>query len=239
MSARTCAVRAALLLAAAASGCASINSLVNPILPDQAGRVAGERLEARDPELSALEAHNRQLREDSGGAVMQSPARSGSGLIGEVNVGQSIARDGPASAKPGEGNMVTLAFSDASLKDIVTVFLKDYLKQPFTFQDSFKDRRVNLYFHARATRRDLIELFDTLLENYGVRLRYGGGVYLVGSSDDKAGPLQQPSPLGVGDAVGVVRLKFVEVRDFLALAKQVVKYPDKLSALPGNLLVVN
>jgi type II secretory pathway component GspD/PulD (secretin) len=234
---------AALLLAAALAGCAALDPLqrlMTPIQHDQAGRIAGERVEARDPELDSLVAHNRQKREEPSPAVMQSPARAGSGLIGEVDVNRSLPAAKPgAAAAGGAAKEVTLAFNDASLKDIVTVFMKDYLKQPFTFQDSFKDRKVNLYFKDAATREDLIRLFDTLLETYGVRLRYSDGVYLVGSSDDKAAPLQQPSPLGIGDAIGVVRLKFIEARDFLALAKQVVKYPDKLTALPGNVLVVN
>lgn len=242
MTARTC---AAILLAAALAGCGAlqpIQSLLEPVRQDQAGRIAGERIDARDPELGALEAHNRQRREELNTAVMQTPARAGSGLIGEVDVGRALSPakpGGAAAAARGRASEVTLVFDDTSLKDIVTVFMKDYLKQPYTFQDSFKDRKVNLFFQARATREDLIQLFDSLLENYGVRLRYAGGVYLVGSSEDKASPLQQPSPLGIGDAIGVVRLKFVEVRDFLALAKQVVKYPDKLSALPNNVLVVN
>lgn len=223
------------LLAAALAGCA----LMEPIQPNRAGSVARERLEARDPELSALEVHNREAREAQNEAVMQSPARAGSGLLGEVDVGRALSMAPAAAGKQGPASRVTMTFSDVSLKDIVTVFMKDYLKQPFTFQESFKDRKANLYFDALATRQDLIRLFDTLLENYGVRLRYSGGVYLVGASDDKAGPQQQPSPLGIGDAVGVVRLNFVEARDFLNLARQVVKYPDKLSILPGNVLVVN
>ena len=232
MSAKT---SAAILIAAAVAGC----GLIEPIRQDQAGRVAGQRIDARDPELAALEAHNRRQREQLSAPVMQAPARAGSGLIGEVDVGRSLPPVRPAATERGRASEVTLAFNDTSLKDIVTVFLKDYLKQPYTFQDSFKDRKVNLFFQARATREELIQLFDGLLENYGVRLRYGAGMYLVGSAEDKSNPLQQPSPLGIGDAVGVVRLKFVEARDFLALARQVVKYPDKLTVLPGNVLVVN
>ena len=239
----TCTTCAALLLAAVLAGCGAlkpIQSLLEPIRPEQAGQIAGPRVETRDAELGALEAHNLARREELKMAVMQSPERAGAGLTGEIDVGRALspAQAGAAAAAE-RGSEVTLAFNDANLKDIVTVFMKDYLKQPYSFQDSFKDRKVNLFFHAKATRRDLIELFDTLLENYGVRLRYGGGVYLVGSADDKTNPLQQPSPLGIGDAIGVVRLKFVEARDFLALAKQVVKYPDKVTTLPNNVVVVN
>ena len=222
------------------AGCA----LFEPINDGQAGRVAAQRIEAADPALAALAEHNREARFDASRSVMDTPARAGSGLVGEVNVGKAMGLPGtPALPGRPRGEPVKLEFNDASLKDIVTVFLHDYLKQPYSFQDSFTDRKVNLYFNATATREDLIQLFDALLENYGVKLRYSGGVYLVGSSDDKekgkSSPLQQPSPLGIGDTVALLRLNFIDAKDFLNLAKQVAKYPEKIVALPGNALVVN
>ena len=218
------------------SGCA----LFDPIQNNQAGRVIEQAQEVRDAELEALPEHNREVRRNSDEVAMNTPARTGSGLIGEVDVEKAMKKS-QASAGSGKGkaSAVKLEFEDTSLKDIVTVFMQDYLKKPYSFQDSFKDRKVNLFFDAKATHEDIIKLFDALLENYGVRLRYSGGVYLVGGSEDKASPLQQPSPLGIGDAIGVFRLKFVDARDFQGLAKQVVKYPDKITVLPGNVLVVN
>lgn len=226
-----------LLLAAALSGCA----LFEKTPPDQSGRIAGEQLEARDPELGKLAGRNLQLRKETGETVMEPPAREGSGIVGEVDIGKTL-KGKPGKTGGGKATAVKLEFSDASLRDIIVVFMQDYLKQPYTFQNSFKDAQVNLFFDAKATRDDLIRLFDTLLENYGVRLRYSGGVYLIGSGgDDKtlASALQQPSPMGIGDAVGVFRVNFLDAREFLALAKQVVKYPDKMSALAGNVIIVN
>jgi general secretion pathway protein D len=146
----------------------------------------------------------------------------------------------------GKGSHVKLDFVDASLKDIIVIFMQDYLKQPYTFQDSFKDRKVNLFFDAAATREELIQLFDTLLDNYGVRLRYAGGVYLVGAADEKGGagdktvaPAHQPSPIGIGDAVGVFRPRFIDGKDLQALAKQAMKQTDRILVLPGNVVVVN
>ena len=218
------------------SGC----GLFQPIRSDHAGRVAGQALEERDAELDALADRNRESRRNNDRTVMDAPAREGSGLIGEMDVAKTLAksRGGEGKARD-KATAVKLEFEDTSLRDVITVFMKDYLKKPYTFKDTFKDRKVNLFFNAQATREDLINMFDTLLENYGVRLRYSGGVYLIGSSEDKGDPMQQPSPLGIGDAVGVVRLKYIDANNFLLLARQVAKNPDKISVLPGNLLVVN
>ena len=218
-------------------------SLVQPVQPNQAGRIADQKLDRHDEELLVQPQLNQDIRRNLDEPVMSSPAREGAGLVGEIDVG-SVLKPSPDNAAAGAKNRekpvpVRLEFTDANLRDVVVVFLRDYLKQPYVFQDSFKDRKVNLFFDARATRGELIELFDNLLSNYGARLRYGGGTYLVGADDDKSGALQQPSPLGIGDAVGVFRPQFVDARDLQVLAKQVTKYPDKITVLPGNILVTN
>lgn len=226
----------AVLLAASLAGCA----LTEPIRANQTGRILDRKLETRDAELEMRPRHNQDVRKELEQPVMNSPARESAGLVGEIDVGKALDQKPAAPAGNTEKALpVRLEFTDANLKDIVVVFLRDYLRQPYIFQDSFKDRKVNLVFDARATRTELVELFDTLLANYGARLRYGGGTYLIGADDDKSGALQQPSPLGIGDAVGVFRLKFVDAKELLALAKQVVKYPDKITALTGNILVTN
>lgn len=226
------------LVATTISGCA----LLAPPRHDQAGRVADRHLELRDPEIDKLAEHNLQLRRDQDDIVMDPPAREGSGIVSEVDIGKALnSEQGKQASGKGKATAVKLEFSDTSLKDIIVVFMQDYLKQPYTFQESFKDTKVNLFFNAKATREDLIRLFDTLLENYGIRLRYSGGVYLVGSVEDKTTlrALQQPSPLGIGDAVGVFRVNFLDAGNFIPLAKQVVKYPEKISVLPGNVIIVN
>lgn len=220
----------------ALTGC----SLFQPIRSDHAGRIANQVVEEKDAELDALSERNREARRDNNKTVMDVPAREGSGVIGEVNVDKTMDKSRGSEGKARDkATAVKLEFEDTSLRDVITVFMRDYLKKPYTFKDTFKDRKVNLFFDAQATHEDLINMFDTLLENYGVRLHYSGGVYLVGSSEDKGDPMQQPSPLGIGDAVGVVRLKYIDASSFQALAKQVTKNPDKISVLPGNLLVVN
>jgi general secretion pathway protein D len=227
---------AVLAMTTALTGC----GLFQPIRSDHAGSVASQAIEEKDAELDALYESNREALRNKDKAVMETPAREGSGVVGEMDVDQMLAksRGGEGKAR-GKATAVKLEFEDTSLRDVITVFMKDYLKKPYTFKDTFKDRKVNLFFDAQATREDLIDMFDTLLENYGVRLHYSGGVYLIGSSEDKADSMQQPSPLGIGDAVGVVRLKYIDAKDFHALAKQVTKNPEKISVLPGNLLVVN
>ena len=219
--------------------------LLTPISHNQAANVAEKEIVERDPALRELPDRNRLLRESNEGAIMSAPPRTGAGLVGEINIGKMAAGES-ATSRRGKGSPVSLDFTDANLKDIVVIFLQDYLKQPYTFQDSFRDRKVNLYFNATATRQELIQLFDTLLDNYGVRLRYAGGVYLVGSIDEKGSKEStekpalpsMPSPIGIGDAVGVFRPYFIEARDLQTLAKQVMKQPDRMT-LAGTALVVN
>lgn len=228
--------RLLLLASLALSGC----GLFSPPRADQSGRIANQQLEARDTELDKLAERNSQLRKGMDESVMDVPAKSGSGVVGEIDLSKTVTdKQQQQGVGKGKATAVKLEFTDASLKDIIIVFMQDYLKQPYTFQPSFKDAQVNLFFDAKATREDLIKLFDTLLENYGARLRYSGGVYLVGSAEDKTSLIQQPSPLGIGDAVGVFRVNFLDARDFLSLAKQVVKHPDKLTAIAGNVIIVN
>jgi general secretion pathway protein D len=217
-------------------------SLFEPMSKNQAGRIA-DREQARNgsmPEEMAV--RNMTLRQERSNTVMAAPPREGAGIVGEIDVGKSVAEaERKGVAAKAKGSHVKLDFADASLKDIVVVFMQDYLRKPYTFQDSFKDRKVNLFFDAMATREELIQLFDTLLDNYGVRLRFAGGVYLIGAADDKekTAPVLQPSPLGIGDAVGVFRPRFIDAKDLQALAKQVMKQADRIAVLPGNVAVVN
>ena len=219
------------------SGC----SLFEPMVKLQAGKIADRVLDAGKSDLEGAAEHNREQRKGREGEIMSAPARPGAGLVGEMDVGKVAAGTtaGGGTKKARKAQPVRLEFTDTSLKDIIVVFLQDYLKQPYSFEDSFKDKKANLYFNAEATPGDLIALFDTLLENYGVRLRYSGGVYLVGAVDEKAPPALGPSPIGIGDAVGVFRLNFIEASGFLQLAKQVAKKPDKVTSLPGNVVVVS
>lgn len=221
----------ALLLA----GC----NLFDPITRDQAGTVANREIDSRKDDLEKHIARNRGLRKDHDAEIMTAPARQGGGIVGEVDVARVVASPQPTARGKSKESLIRLEFSDTSLKDVVTVFMQEYLKQPYSFQDSFKDKPVNLYFNAKATREDMVRLFDTLLENYGVRLRYSGGVYLVGATDDKAAPAFQPSPLGIGEAVGVFRTNFIEGKDFQQLTRQVIKQQDRIVSLPGNLVLVN
>lgn len=227
-----------LLIVFSVSGC----SLFEPMVKLQAGNVAERELNAEGLDLESAARYNRERRKAMEGEIMSAPARPGAGLVGEVDADKvsTTGKSGASGKRKGrKAEPVRLEFTDTSLKDIIVVFLQEFLKQPYTFEDSFKDKKVNLYFNAAATRDDLIALFDTLLENYGVRLRYSGGVYMVGAVDDKATPALGPSPLGIGDAIGVFQLNFIDATGFLQLAKQVVKSPDKVSALPGNVVVVS
>lgn len=216
-------------------------TLFQPIRTNQAGTIVEQNQDVQPPELQELSKQNRERERNNDKPVMDSPAREGSGITGEINMDRAMPKNAAGHGKAkGKATAVKLEFENTRLKDIITVFMKDYLKKPYTFQDSFKDQQVNLFFDARATHEDLLDLFESLLENYNIKLRYSGGVYLIGSAvEDKAGPIKQHAPLGISEAVGVFHLNFIDVRDFLPLAKQVIKEQDKITALPGNILVIN
>ncbi len=235
----------AMTCALSVAACAPISNypLFKPISAKQAGDIVEQNQDGQPPELQELSKQNRERSRNSDNPVMDAPAREGSGITGEIDMDRALFKSTVSGGKAkGKASAVKLEFENARLKDIITVFMQDYLKKPYTFQDNFKDQQVNLFFDAQATHEDLLELFDSLLANYNVRLRYSGGMYLIGSTEEDKGkinPMKQPSPLGIGDAVGVLRLNFVDVREFQMLAKQVVKEPDRITALPGNVLVIN
>lgn len=213
--------------------------LTDPLVKNQAGRVADQEFEQR-AQVQDLAARNRLVRAERDVPIMGTPPREGAGLVGEIDIGKTLGGERTADAgKKSKTSRVKLDFADTSLKEIIVVFMHDYLKKPYSFHDSFKDRKVNLFFDASATHEEVIQLFDTLLDNYGVRLRYNGNTYIIGSADDKAPQGYQPAPHGVGDAIGVFRPSFVEAKDLLQLARQVIKQGDRLSLLPGNVLVLN
>lgn len=217
----------------ALSGC----SLFEPMARMHAGQIVDRELADTRPQYQGMSERNLDLREANSGAIMAAPARAGAGMVGEMD----LSGKGGGSTHVGQKNASTvrLEFDDASLKDVIAAFLRDYLKVPYSFLDSFKDRKVNLYFSATASRDELIALFDTLLENNGARMRYNGGVYYIGAADDKLPAGYEPSPIGMGYGVGVFRPRFIDGRDLQNLAKQVVKQADRLSVLGGNVVIVN
>lgn len=207
------------------------------IKPQTAGGVAERKIDApQDPAVEGLVQHNLALRENLERSVMNVPPRPGSGVVGEIDIDR-VAGKRAASAKKSPVQRLRLEFADTSLKDIITVFLQDYLKVSYSFAEGFKDKKANLYFDAEATREELLSLFDSLLDNYGVRLRYTGTSYVVTSQDDKA-PIG-PSPLKVGDAVGLLRLNHIDAKDFVPLAKQVVRDGNRLTALGNNGVIIS
>lgn len=232
---------AALFAALALGGCSADFFMLRP---QTVGDIAERKVAAaQDPEVDQLVEHNRHLRQHEDRAVMNVPPRAGSGVIGEIDLGGPSAAAGgnaakrPAPAKGPATQHLRLEFTDTSLKDIITVFLQDYLKVPYSFGEGFKDKKANLFFDAEASRDELLSLFDSLLDNYGVRLRYTGSAYVVTGADDKS-PLG-PSPLKVGDAVGLLRLRNIDAKDFLPLAKQVVRDQNKITALGNNGIIVS
>jgi general secretion pathway protein D len=132
---------------------------------------------------------------------------------------------------------VRMDFQNASLREVVEAFLRDYLKRPYSFLDSFKDKQVSLHLEAGKTdQAELQRMFDSFLNLHGVTLKYIDGIYMVGM--DTAGP-QRPAPGGIGDSIGIFRLGYIDAKDFLAVAKNVLSKPEQAVQLsPGSNAVV-
>ncbi len=220
--------------------------LLEPIIQARSGPIA-ERALDRPIELQQLAARNRSLRQDQPEAAMQQPPRPDSGLIGEIDVSKAVHNSIHEKAKSNEkASRIRLDFENISLRTVIAAFMSDYIKLPYSFQENFRDRNVNLVFDAMATREEVISLFESLLHANGVRLRKNGSVYLIGSSDEKASEEKGSSSGGnigsgqaLGESIGLFKLKFIESKDFVGLAKQVVQNADKITQLPGNILMLN
>lgn len=210
---------AALLLA----GCGMVGK------PPRVGDVADKQITGNP--VTAQRDYNEQLRASRGGGqpVMGTPARPGAGVVSDIRLPAGETRgktDGARRAAAGKA--VTLEFFEPeSLKKIIELMLKDYLKVPHVFEDNFKDKQVKMYLNAGGTKEDMLQTFDAFLETQGVRLKYLDGVYLV-TMDDKSKRLL-PSPSGLGETVGILRLKYLDAKDFLPLARQAVKESERLT----------
>lgn len=230
-------VLAALLL----SSC----SLLEPIQKARID-VALARVNPADGALEQLAERNRSLRELETHLAMRAPARPDSGLIGEVDVTQLVEKNAQISANaPGEpARRVRLDFENVSLRDVIAAFISDYIKAPYSFSDSYQDRPINLVFDAVATRSEIIALFDSLLAANGVRIERRGTLYLISSAHAPKDPKPEAGGAGaagmqggLGQASGLFKLSYLDGKEFINLAKQVVDSPEALTLLPGNVLL--
>lgn len=201
----------------------------------QAGQLAGDQTPSFAREVAAANAAQRAQSDDRR-AVMSVPPRPDTGVLAQLDLDRR-GNSSLTTAKPGGATgkaepAITLQFFEPeSLKHIIEVMLRDVLKVPFVFQDGFKDKQVRLFFTANGTREQLIQTFDALIEMQGVKLRYLDGVYFV-TTDEKSRRAQS-SPHGIGDTTGIVRLRFMEAKEFLPIARQIMQSGDRATLLPG------
>jgi general secretion pathway protein D len=232
--------RAALALCAAllASACAHLEAPPNKP-PPTAAQVARERPQPFSPEEVATRNDTQRMLRDDRQAIASTPPRPDTGVVAQVEIDRRsttsriTARPG-AARKPGgapEPEVTLQFFEPASLRRIVEIMLGEVLRVPYVFQDDFKDKQVRLFFSGKGTRDELIRTFDSLIEMQGVRLRYLDGVYLV-STDEKA-RRAQPSPDGIGETTGIVKLRFMDIAAFLPIARQLMVSPERATVLPG------
>ncbi|OFW47607.1 MAG: hypothetical protein A3J29_13135 [Acidobacteria bacterium RIFCSPLOWO2_12_FULL_67_14b] len=188
-------------------------------------------------EVAAGNLAHRVLRDDKQ-AVMRVPPRPDTGVLAQIEFDRR-GNSARAALSPGaqgaeqEPDVTLQFFEPASLRRIVEVMLGEVLKVPYVVADDFKDKQVRLFFTAKGTHEQLIQTFDALLEAEGVKLKYLDGIYLV-STDDKA-RRAQPSPpgAGIGETTGLVRLRFMETKEFLPIARQLMQTPERATPLPA------
>ncbi len=194
-------------------------------------------------ELKGLREYNTRIRGDRDAitGTVQTPPRADSGVVSEIDLGANAGVPEAARKKPVAG--VTLEFFEPeSLSTIIRVMLGDYLKVPYTIAPADEAKlsalKVKLFLRADGNRRELIEMFDAFLDAQGVKLRYTDGIYLV-TLDEKA-RRAQPSPDGIGDVSAMIRLNYIEAKDFLPVARQLLREPDRgIIVSSHNSVVVN
>lgn len=222
----------ALLVALVDTGCREIS----PRQPNTATWLKKNDMRAPD-EASAPQESNAAARSqknlDSSTPIMAKPAHPGSGVVSEIRMDKFAQHKGEKKENLNKkGEQIVLDFTDTSLRAIIESTMNDYLKVPFTFTDDFKDKNVNLVLHASATKEDLIALLQSFIEIQGAHLRYTDGIYIISGGDGK-GLRAMPSPEGIGDAIGIFRLRFIDAKDFLSIAKQVLSNQERASSMPS------
>jgi general secretion pathway protein D len=206
---------------------------------------ARDLLERQPPktELKGLREYNTRIRGDRDAvtSMVETPPRADSGVLSEIDL--TAATNSPAANRKKPAAGVTLEFFEPeSLSTIIRVMLGDYLKVPYTIAAADEPKlaalKVKLFLQADGSRQELIEMFDAFLDAQGVKLRYTDGIYLV-TLDEKA-RRAQPSPDGIGDVSAMIRLNYIEAKDFLPVARQLLREPDRgIIVSSHNSVVVN
>lgn len=229
----------AVVVVFALAGCANLRPT-----PYQATS-ARDLLDKQPPrtEMKGLREYNTRIRGDRGAMTdsVQTPPRPDGGVVSEIDLSGNIDGSAVNRKKPVAG--VTLEFFEPeSLSTIIRVMLGDYLKVPYTIapgdEAKLNTLKVKLFLQADGSRQELIEMFDAFLDAQGVKLRYTDGIYLV-TLDEKS-RRAQPSPDGIGDVSTMIRLNYIEAKDFLPVARQLLREPDRgIIVSSHNSVVVN
>ena len=212
---------------------------------DIAAHVARSR-QGSDPLLR----HNERLRaaRDVSVPVAAAPADPAGGRLRAVRLDPRAAASEPgrraaqaqasgAAAEEEERFRVDIDFQDVALSELVELLFRDYLEQPYTVVDTFKDRKVNFFFHGEVTRTQLMQMLESLLVFHGAFVRYSNGIYVVAADASK--PVAQFAPGALGGTTAGFRLRYINAADFLLVARQFLSEPKQAIAMAsGNLLVV-
>jgi general secretion pathway protein D len=114
-------------------------------------------------------------------------------------------------------------FQEVALADLIEVIFKEYLRYPYTIVGDFKERRVNLVYHGEISEAELFRLLEAVLTFHGAYLKFSNGIYAI--SDDPKKPPSQAAPGPLGYTTGVFKLRYLDAKDFILVARQFLSEP--------------
>jgi type II secretion system protein D len=198
-----------------------------------------EHLEAKRADSQRILEHNEQQRQTLPPAtkpVLESVADPNAGRLETIALSaDGVATKADAKNRSAKRFQVSLDFQNVPLSEFVDVIFREYLKQPYTLLNDFKDVNLNVVLNDELTESELLRAVDSLLTFHGAYVRYGNGLYAIGKDLNK--PAAQSSPGYLGASAGIFRMKYVNPGEFLTLARRFLSQPKDAVVADGANLV--
>jgi general secretion pathway protein D len=170
-------------------------------------------------------------------SIAKIPARPDSGVISSIALsgGNTEKREdvsGQEAQDDTDRTLVEFDFQDISLRELLRLFFEEYLHKPYTVLDDFKDKKVNFVFQGKISKKELFSVFETFLGFHGVSLKFNQGVYAV--TTDASRIISLPSSDSLGEAVGIFRCQYIDIKDFQMTGRLFVSNPGSMVVLPST-----
>lgn len=185
--------------------------------PAHAPDVLDEQTKARETDqIDEVEVYNRTTlqKRKFDKPVMKALPHANAGLLGDILLSgnDNVAQPSSTASAKSPAKQVEFDFKDIELRDLLALFFDEYLKKPYTYLDDFKDKKVNFVFHGKVTHEELLSIFEVFLNFHGVSLKFNQGVYAITTTTNTL--LSLPASGGVGDTVGIFKLRYMNAQDF-------------------------